>query len=122
MSFNGRLAALPPGPFARLATLLGDVKPGRDPITLAIGDPSGTVPDFVRAALAQSAASFGNYPAIAGSQDWRNAAGECATARNMWGLAPKADWIGASNWRRSGVVAAGSIRDRRWGMVGSVGG
>ena len=52
----------------------------------------------------------------------RNAAGECATARNMWGLAPKADWIGASNWRRSGVVAAGSIRDRRWGMVGSVGG
>ncbi len=76
MSFNGRLAALPPGPFARLATLLGDVKPGRDPITLAIGDPSGTVPDFVRAALAQSAASFGNYPAIAGSQDWRNAAGE----------------------------------------------
>ena len=81
MSFNGRLAALPPGPFARLATLLGDVKPGRDPITLAIGDPSGTVPDFVRAALAQSAASFGNYPAIAGSQDWRNAAGEWLNRR-----------------------------------------
>jgi len=81
LSFNGRLAALPPGPFARLATLLGDVKPGRDPITLAIGDPSGTVPDFVRAALTQSAASFGNYPAIAGSQDWRNAAGEWLNRR-----------------------------------------
>ena len=76
MSFDGRLAALPPGPFARLATLLGDVKPQQKPITLAIGDPSGTVPDFVRAALNDSAASFGNYPAIAGTQDWRAAAGE----------------------------------------------
>jgi aspartate/methionine/tyrosine aminotransferase len=76
LSFNGRLAALPPGPFARLATLLGDVKPGKEPITLAIGDPSGAVPDFVRAALNDSAASFGNYPAIHGTQDWRKAAGE----------------------------------------------
>ena len=74
MSFNGRLADLPPGPFARLATLLGDVKPGKEPITLAIGDPSGVVPEFVRTALAQNAASFGNYPAIAGTQDWRDAA------------------------------------------------
>ena len=81
MSFDGRLAALPPGPFARLATLLGDVKPGKDPITLAIGDPSGTVPDFVRTALNDSAASFGNYPAIAGAQDWRNAAGEWLNRR-----------------------------------------
>jgi N-succinyldiaminopimelate aminotransferase len=75
LSFNGRLADLPPGPFARLATLLGDVKPGKDPITLAVGDPSGTVPDFVRAAMNESVASLGNYPAIAGAQDWRNAAG-----------------------------------------------
>ncbi len=30
----------------------------------------------MRTALAESAASFGNYPAIAGTQDWRNAAGE----------------------------------------------
>lgn len=81
MSFTGRLADLPPGPFARLATLLGDVKPGKDPITLAIGDPSGTVPDFVRTALNDSAASFGNYPAIAGAQDWRNAAGEWLNRR-----------------------------------------
>jgi len=81
LSFDGRLAALPPGPFARLATLLGDVKPGKDPITLAIGDPSGTVPDFVRTALNDSAANFGNYPAIAGAQDWRNAAGEWLNRR-----------------------------------------
>jgi N-succinyldiaminopimelate aminotransferase len=74
LSFSGRLAALPPGPFARLSALLGDSKPGKDPISLAVGDPSGTVPDFVKDALAQSAASFGNYPAITGTQDWRQAA------------------------------------------------
>ncbi len=81
MSFNGRLAALPPGPFARLATLLSDVRPGKEPITLAIGDPSGAVPEFLRAALDDSTASFGNYPAIQGTQDWRNAAGEWLNRR-----------------------------------------
>ena len=74
MSLAGRLAALPPGPFARLATLLGDVKPGKEPISLAIGDPHGSVPDFVKEAIADSAASFGNYPAITGTEDWRKAA------------------------------------------------
>jgi N-succinyldiaminopimelate aminotransferase len=68
------LAALPPGPFARLASLLGDVQPGKPPITLAVGDPSGQVPDFVTDALKASAASFGNYPAINGTEDWRQAA------------------------------------------------
>ncbi|HJS45793.1 MAG TPA: aminotransferase class I/II-fold pyridoxal phosphate-dependent enzyme [Rhizomicrobium sp.] len=74
MSFAGRLAALPPGPFARLATLLGDTKPGKEPISLAVGDPSGTVPDFVKEALAKGAAGFGRYPAIIGTEDWRQAA------------------------------------------------
>jgi aspartate/methionine/tyrosine aminotransferase len=68
------MAALPPGPFARLATLLGDIKPGKEPITLAVGDPSGTVPEFVKEALAKGAAGFGNYPAIIGTEDWRQAA------------------------------------------------
>ena len=74
MSFAGRLAQLPPGPFAQLATLLGDTKPGKEPISLAVGDPSGTVPDFVKDALAKGAAGFGNYPAIIGTEDWRQAA------------------------------------------------
>ena len=76
-----RLSELPPGPFARLATLLGDVKPGKDPISLAIGDPSGSVPGFVKDALAKSAASFGNYPAITGTEDWRQAAGDWLNRR-----------------------------------------
>ncbi len=75
MSDLPRIAALPPnGPFARLTALLGDTKPGKDPISLSIGDPSGQVPDFVKEALARSAASFGNYPAITGTEDWRQAA------------------------------------------------
>jgi aspartate/methionine/tyrosine aminotransferase len=68
------MSQLPPGPFARLAELLGDTKPGKPPINLSIGDPSGTVPDFVTEALTKAAASFGNYPAIIGTEDWRAAA------------------------------------------------
>jgi N-succinyldiaminopimelate aminotransferase len=81
LSFAGRLATLPPGPFARLTTLLGDTKPGKDPISLAVGDPSGAVPDFVKQALATSTASFGNYPAIIGTQDWRQAAAAWLNSR-----------------------------------------
>ena len=78
---NTRLSTLPDGPFARLATLLGDVKPGKEPISLAIGDPHGAVPDFVKQAIAESAASFGNYPAIIGTQEWRQAAGDWINRR-----------------------------------------
>src|ERR1700760_207721 len=81
MTDDLRLAALPPGPFARLASLLGDVKPGKEPISLALGDPSGAVPDFVARALADSAASFGNYPPIAGTADWRQAAADWLNRR-----------------------------------------
>jgi N-succinyldiaminopimelate aminotransferase len=69
------MSQLPPSPFARLAGLLGDTKPGKDPINLSIGDPSGTVPGFITEALVQASASFGNYPAIIGTTDWREAAG-----------------------------------------------
>jgi N-succinyldiaminopimelate aminotransferase len=68
------IAALPPGPFAQLATLLGDVKPGKEPISLSIGDPSGQVPAFITEALTKAADSFGTYPAINGTADWRQAA------------------------------------------------
>ena len=68
------MTPLPQGPFARLATLLGDEKPGKSPINLSIGDPSGKVPGFVMEALTKAAPSFGNYPAITGSEEWRQAA------------------------------------------------
>jgi aspartate/methionine/tyrosine aminotransferase len=69
-----RMSQLPPGPFARLTALLGDIKPGKAPISLAVGDPAGTVPQFIKDALVTGAAGFGNYPAIIGTQDWRQAA------------------------------------------------
>lgn len=74
MSFPGRLAELPPSSFAKLATLLDPVKPGAPPVSLAVGDPRGAVPDFIKQAIAEHAHEFGEYPAINGTADWREAA------------------------------------------------
>ena len=68
------MSDLPTGPFARLAELLGDTRPGKDPINLSVGDPSGIVPAFVTEALAKAGATFGKYPPITGSDEWRGAA------------------------------------------------
>ena len=68
------LSALPEGPFARLSALLADIQPGKSPISLAVGDPSGPVPDFVKAALHEALAGFGNYPPIAGTESSPRAA------------------------------------------------
>lgn len=68
------MSQLPAGPFARLAELLGDIKPGKEPINLSVGDPSGNVPAFVTEILARSASAFGTYPPITGSDAWRQAA------------------------------------------------
>jgi aspartate/methionine/tyrosine aminotransferase len=73
--FPGRLAELPPGMFAQLATLLEKEKPGAPVINLSVGDPRGTVPAFVTEAIAKHAHQFGEYPAINGTDDWRDAAG-----------------------------------------------
>ena len=81
MLFPGRLSELPPSAFAKLATLLDPHKPGRPPISLAIGDPNGAVPDFVSAAIARHAGEFGTYPPINGSAEWRAAASGWLTRR-----------------------------------------
>ncbi len=57
-----------------LATLLENEKPEQPIINLSVGDPRGVVPDFVRTALAEHAHEFGEYPAINGTPDWREAA------------------------------------------------
>jgi aspartate/methionine/tyrosine aminotransferase len=78
---NTRLDALPDGPFVRLTALLKDIKPDKMPINLSIGDPSGAVPEFVKEVLAQEASRFGNYPMIAGTKDWRQAAADWLNRR-----------------------------------------
>ncbi len=81
MLFPGRLSELPPSAFAKLATLLDPHKPGLAPISLAVGDPNGAVPEFVGEALARHGKDFGIYPPINGSADWREAAAGWLTTR-----------------------------------------
>jgi N-succinyldiaminopimelate aminotransferase len=75
------MSALPPGPFAQLAALLGKIQPGKPPISLSIGDPQGRVPEFITEALTRDAASFGTYPPIGGTEDWRKAAADWLNSR-----------------------------------------
>ncbi len=77
----GRLSALPPSSFAKLATLLDSETPGKPPISLAVGDPMGTPPAFVMEEIARHAKSFGTYPAINGTEDWRRSAQAWLTTR-----------------------------------------
>jgi aspartate/methionine/tyrosine aminotransferase len=101
------MSQLPPGPFARLAGLLGDVKPGKPPINLSVGDPSGTVPGFVTEALVGAAASFGNYPAIIGTDDWRNAAADWLNRRfNLNGAVQAETNVLPLNGTREGLFTA----------------
>jgi N-succinyldiaminopimelate aminotransferase len=61
-------------PFARLNDLLADVKPGKPPISLAVGEPQHPVPDFVGPVLAKHIADFGRYPANRGIDPFLTAA------------------------------------------------
>jgi aspartate/methionine/tyrosine aminotransferase len=54
-------------PFVRLAELIGDIKPGKPPISLAVGEPQHPIPPFVGPVLAANLADFGKYPPNKGS-------------------------------------------------------
>lgn len=77
----GRLSLLPPGSFAQLATLLDQIPPGGEIINLSVGDPRGQVPEFVTETIQRHAYQFGEYPAINGTCDWREAAAGWLTRR-----------------------------------------
>lgn len=66
-------------PFARLNDLLADVKPGKSPISLAVGEPQHAIPAFVGPVIAAHLNDFGRYPANKGTEGFRRAA---------------ADWLG----------------------------
>lgn len=101
------MSQLPPSPFARLAALLGDEKPGKSPINLSIGDPGGLVPDFVMAALMQARASFGRYPAIAGTEEWRQAASHWLNQRfGLGGAIRKDEHVLPLNGTREGLFSS----------------
>ena len=101
------MSDLPLGPFARLMELLRGTEPGKAPINLSIGDPSGTVPQFVTDALVKAAASFGNYPAITGTEDWRDAAASWLNRRfALNGAIHPSDHLLPLNGTREGLFLA----------------
>jgi len=78
-----RVTAAPPvraaegrSPFARLNELLADVKPGKPPISLAVGEPQHAIPSFVGPVLAAHLNDFGRYPANKGTERFRRAVAE----------------------------------------------
>ncbi|HET7678590.1 MAG TPA: aminotransferase class I/II-fold pyridoxal phosphate-dependent enzyme [Xanthobacteraceae bacterium] len=53
-------------PFARVNDLLANVKPGKPPIALSVGEPQHPIPNFVGPVLAAHLPDFGRYPANRG--------------------------------------------------------
>lgn len=107
MLFPGRLSELPPSAFAKLATLLDPHKPGLPPISLAIGDPNGTVPPFVMEEMARHAGSFGSYPPINGNAAWREAAAGWLTRRfGLTGIDPDKSLLPLNGTREGLFLAA----------------
>ncbi len=71
---NPRLDLLTDYPFQRLAALL-QAPPGGEPLVMSIGEPQHRPPSFVPEILAANAAGWGKYPPMAGTPDFRQAAG-----------------------------------------------
>jgi N-succinyldiaminopimelate aminotransferase len=78
-------------PFARLAELIGDSKPGKPAIDLGVGEPKHGVPDFVAGVIAAHIADFGRYPRNEGLPQFRRAAAEWAARRYRLGRVPDPD-------------------------------
>jgi N-succinyldiaminopimelate aminotransferase len=76
-------------PFARLNDLLAGIEPGQTSINLGLGEPQHKVPDFVAPVLAANIELFGRYPAIRGTDAFRQAAANWLDKR--YGLADRID-------------------------------
>src|SRR5262245_37892759 len=61
-------------PFVRLHELLADIKPGKTPINLSVGEPQHPIPPFVGPVLQAHLNDFGRYPANKGTEGFRKAA------------------------------------------------
>ena len=65
-----------PSPFQRLADVLGAITPANAathaPINLTLGEPQHPFPAFIPQVISDHAASFGRYPMINGTDDFRS--------------------------------------------------
>lgn len=108
-------AALPDAnPFQRLAALLGDSRPGADPIVLTIGEPQHALPPFTGEVLMENLADFRRYPPIEGSPAFRAAIAAWLDRRyNLGGTIDKDKGVLPLNGSREGLsFGAISARDQ----------
>ncbi|WP_094462537.1 aminotransferase class I/II-fold pyridoxal phosphate-dependent enzyme [Pannonibacter phragmitetus] len=108
-------AALPDAnPFQRLAALLGDTRPGADPIVLTIGEPQHALPPFTGEVLMENLADFRRYPPIEGSPAFRTAIAAWLDRRyNLGGTIDKDRGVLPLNGSREGLsFGAISARDQ----------
>ncbi|MFN4170068.1 MAG: aminotransferase class I/II-fold pyridoxal phosphate-dependent enzyme, partial [Pannonibacter phragmitetus] len=108
-------AALPDAnPFQRLAALLGDARPGADPIVLTIGEPQHALPPFTGEVLMENLADFRRYPPIEGSPAFRAAIAAWLDRRyNLGGTIDKDKGVLPLNGSREGLsFGAISARDQ----------
>jgi aspartate/methionine/tyrosine aminotransferase len=68
-------------PFARLNELLADVRPGKPPIAVSVGEPQHPIPPFVGPILAASLNEFGRYPINKGIEPFRAAVAQWLNRR-----------------------------------------
>lgn len=83
---NDRLYRLTDYPFARLANLLSDLKPGtnQDPLVMSLGEPQHAPPALLDETLRTHAHLWGKYPPLAGTPAFRASA--AGWLRRRYGL------------------------------------
>jgi N-succinyldiaminopimelate aminotransferase len=101
-------------PFVRLGELLADVKPGKSPINLAVGEPQHPIPAFVGPVIAAHLAEFGRYPAGKGTERFRRAVADWLSRRYRLArpLDPERE-IAVLSGTREGLFLA-AIAAKRW--------
>ena len=72
MDFPERFENLPLYAFSRLRELLDGVKPGDNEISMTIGEPRHSFPDWVTDVIVQHADGFNDYPANEGIPELKN--------------------------------------------------
>ena len=87
MTFNDRLDRVGDYPFDRLRALLDPIQPygGKEPISLALGEPQHAPPDLIRTLVNENAHLWGRYPPMKGTPEIRKAIGDWMNRR--YGLA-----------------------------------
>ncbi|MFZ3032785.1 MAG: aminotransferase class I/II-fold pyridoxal phosphate-dependent enzyme [Parvibaculum sp.] len=70
---HNRLDVLPESPFPRLNALIEGVTPGKTPLIMSLGEPQHPFPDFITRVITENAETFGKYPPIIGTPEFRAA-------------------------------------------------